>query len=101
MIMRSNSAELTGQSLRPDTAFGCPRDYLGNRFVYVVIAPRFRGLSIGLNITPEVQCNYYCVYCEVARPAAPINNPLDLDVLAQEFQKTLALVRTGNLAKNS
>ena len=36
-----------------ETAFGCPRDFLGNRFVYVVVSARARGLSIGLNMNPD------------------------------------------------
>ena len=34
-------------------ASGCPRDFLDNRFVYVVVSARARGLSIGLNINPD------------------------------------------------
>src|SRR5439155_1296048 len=38
---RARSAKLCG----PETAFGCPRDFLDNQFVYVVISPRARGQS--------------------------------------------------------
>lgn len=84
---------------RLDTAFGCPRDYLDNKFVYLVISPRLRGLSIGVNVSPEVRCNFYCVYCEVQRPETPNEDALDLDIMVEEFQKTLMLVRTGRIAK--
>ncbi len=47
------------------TAYGCPRDFLDNRLVYVVISPRTRGLSIGASLNPDRQCNFDCVYCEV------------------------------------
>jgi len=30
----------------PETAFGCPRDFLNNRFVYAVISARAHGLSL-------------------------------------------------------
>ena len=36
-----------------NTAFGYPRDFLDNRFVYTVISPRARGLSLGLNVNPD------------------------------------------------
>ena len=29
----------------PETAFGCARDFLDNRLVYLVVSPRARGLS--------------------------------------------------------
>ena len=35
------------------TAFGCPRNFLDNRFVYTVVSPRARGLSIGINMNPD------------------------------------------------
>src|SRR5260370_37244718 len=41
-----------------ETAFGCPRDGLENRFVYIVISPRARGLSIGVNLNPDQRCNF-------------------------------------------
>src|ERR1041385_9455166 len=46
------------------TAFGCPRDFLDNRFVYTVISARARGLSVGVNMNPDKHCNFDCVYCE-------------------------------------
>ena len=47
------------------TAFGCPREFLNNRFVYLVISPRARGLAIGVNMNPAKHCNFDCPYCEV------------------------------------
>jgi hypothetical protein len=47
------------------TVFGHPRDYLDKRFVYAVISQRAGGLSIGVNLTPDRQCNFDCIYCEV------------------------------------
>ena len=51
----------------PETAFGSPRDFLDNRFVYAVVSPRARGLSVGINLCPDKNCNFQCVYCEVHR----------------------------------
>jgi hypothetical protein len=50
-----------GGARQTETAFGCHRDFLGNRFVYVVTSARTRGLSIGLNMCPG-KCNFNCVY---------------------------------------
>src|SRR5690348_9190864 len=79
------------------TAFGCARDFGGNRFVYTVVSPRARGLSVGVNLTPDKQCNFDCPYCEVDRSAIGQTPELDLDVLSAELQVTLALVHSGNV----
>src|SRR6185295_18190027 len=78
-------------------AFGCPRDFLNNRFVYLVVSPRARGLSIGVNMNPDKRCNFDCIYCEVHRGLAPRENRLDADVLAEELKNTLAFVHQQRL----
>jgi len=82
-----------------DAAFGYPRDFLGNQFVYLVVSPRARGLSIGLNLNPDQQCNFDCVYCEVDRQVPPPNIKLDVDKLAEELRATLEFVHSGKLAE--
>jgi wyosine [tRNA(Phe)-imidazoG37] synthetase (radical SAM superfamily) len=83
------------RTLRTDTAFGCPRDFLGNRFVYIVISPRAHGLSIGLNMNPDKFCNFDCVYCEVNRDIRPAEVELDVCVMAAELERTLLLIHSG------
>src|SRR5690349_1030999 len=84
-------------NITPETAYGSPRNFLGNRFVYAVISPRARGLSIGVNFNPDKQCNFDCVYCEVDR-ASPARHPsLDVDVMSAELRRTLRLVQDGTL----
>jgi len=77
------------------TAFGCPRNFLDNRFVYVVVSPRARGLSIGLNMNPDRHCNFECIYCEVDHSTPPLEKELDVAVMAAELEKTLLWVRSG------
>jgi wyosine [tRNA(Phe)-imidazoG37] synthetase (radical SAM superfamily) len=84
-----------------DTAFGCPRDFLDNRFVYTVISPRARGLSIGVNLNPDKLCNFDCVYCEVNRAEPPRERNLDLDVMALELERTLELVQSGRIRERA
>lgn len=79
------------------TAFGCPRDFLGNRFVYLVFSPRAHGLAIGVNMRPDKRCNFECVYCEVDRKSPTAETDLDVNVMADELQKTLYLIRSGGL----
>lgn len=79
-----------------ETAFGAPRDFLENRFVYAVVSARARGLAIGVNLNPDKNCNFSCVYCEVQRNGETPTQ-LEVEVMAAELHKTLALVRAGRL----
>ena len=80
-----------------ETAFGSPRDFLDNRFVYAVVSARARGLSVGINMSPDKNCNFHCVYCEVHRNGEPREGPLDVEAMAAELKKTLVFVRGGRL----
>src|SRR5262245_58197837 len=80
-----------------DTAFGYPRDFLDNRFVYTVISPRAHGLSVGVNMNPDKFCNFDCVYCEVNR-SEPAREPrLDVTAMVAELERTLELVQSGGI----
>src|SRR5262245_19439269 len=87
----------SGRSCSPETAFGCPREFLNNRFVYLVVSPRARGLSIGLNMNPDKRCNFDCGYCEVNRGVPAWEKRLDTEVMAEELRHTLALAHAGVL----
>src|SRR5437763_2790730 len=79
------------------TAFGCPREFMNNRFLYLVISPRARGLSIGVNLNPDKHCNFDCPYCEVNRSLPAGEQALDVDVMAAGLQATLALACDSRL----
>ena len=79
-----------------ETAFGSPRDFLDNRFVYAVVSARARGLSVGVNMNPDKQCNFNCVYCEVHRNGE-VPQTMDVEAMAAELRKTLLTVREGRL----
>ncbi|HTQ30988.1 MAG TPA: radical SAM protein [Opitutaceae bacterium] len=80
-----------------DTAFGRPRDFLGNRFVYAVISPRARGLSLGVNMTPDRLCNFNCLYCEVDRRTPSPYTKLEAEAMGVELRRTLTLLQQGGL----
>ena len=80
-----------------ETAFGAPRDFLDNQFVYAVVSARARGLSVGINMCPDKNCNFQCVYCEVHRNGELREGQLDVEVMAAELKKTLVFVRGGRL----
>ena len=79
------------------SAFSRPREFLGNRFVYVVVSSRARGLSIGVNMNPDKHCKFGCEYCEVDRTVSALEKSLDVDVMAEELQRTLGLAHSGEL----
>jgi wyosine [tRNA(Phe)-imidazoG37] synthetase (radical SAM superfamily) len=81
----------------PETAFGSPRDFLDNQFVYVVVSARAHGLSVGVNMNPDKNCNFECVYCEVSRNGHPADPRLDVGEMAAELKRTLVFVRGGRL----
>ncbi len=83
--------------LQAATASGSARNFLGNRFVYLKISDRARGLSIGLNLNPDKICNFNCVYCCVSREVPPPGSQLDVAVMAAELEKTLGLVHSGQI----
>jgi len=80
-----------------ETAFDRPRDFLNNRFVYAVISPRARGLSLGVNMNPDQHCDFDCVYCEVDRRTPPRELALDVDAMGDELRRTLTFVHQGRL----
>src|SRR5215469_7680600 len=84
-------------SAEPDTAFGYPRDFLENRFVYAVISPRAKGLSLGVNMNPDKKCNFDCLYCEVNRKEPARESRLDVPLMATELRRTLVEVHEGRL----
>jgi wyosine [tRNA(Phe)-imidazoG37] synthetase (radical SAM superfamily) len=86
-----------GPSIPPETAFGLPMDFLGNRFVYAVVSPRARGLSIGVNMNPDKKCNFDCVYCEVNRRGPTRESHLDVPVMVAELERTFAMIQAGRL----
>lgn len=81
----------------PRNPFAIPRNFLANRFVYLTVSPRARGLSVGVNFNPDKRCNFDCVYCEVDRLAPPRDGRLDVAVMTAELESTLDLIHTGSL----
>src|ERR1043165_8560626 len=80
-----------------ETAFGCPRDFLNNRFVYLVFSPRAHGLTVGVNINPDRHCDFDCVYCEVNRSQPVTETVLDTTVMGTELLRTLEIVHSPQL----
>jgi len=81
----------------PKSPFAIPRNFLANRFVYVTVSPRARGLSVGVNMNPDKKCNFDCSYCEVNRLLPSIEEELNVDEMVGELKSTLETIRSGGL----
>ena len=81
----------------PADTLGSSRRFFDNRFVYAVVSQRSRGLSIGINLTPDKSCTFDCIYCEVPRNGVLQNGEFDLKVLAGELHKMLSLAAEGRV----
>lgn len=83
-----------------ESALGAPQDFLKNRFIYVVISARARGLSVGVNMSPSKRCDFDCPYCEVNRQTPPREQHLQVEVMARELENTLADINSGRLREH-
>lgn len=81
--------------LSNEVAFGYPRDFLDNQYVYLVISPRANGLSIGVNLNPVLRCPLNCLYCEIDRGQPVRCSQIDVHRMTVELSQTLELVRGG------
>ena len=100
-VIQTEQQNTTACSKREGTAFGYPRDFMDNRFIYTVISPRARGLSVGINMNPDKRCNFDCIYCEVDRskPGAAAN--LDIPTMIAELEWTLELVHSSRIREHA
>ncbi len=71
------------------------RHWRENRIVYPVISRRSRGLSLGINLNPDKNCNFDCVYCSVDRTVPGDARGIDLAVIEHELDRLLDLATTG------
>lgn len=78
-----------------EVAFGYPRDFLNNQFVYLVISPRAKGLSIGINLNPILKCSFQCLYCEINRAEPGHASHFDVKRMATELDETLKMADAG------
>lgn len=74
-----------------------PRAWQNNRYVYPVLSRRARGISIGINLSPDQVCNFQCVYCQVDRSGSRRSGEVDPAVLKAELAHMLEQVGSGDL----
>jgi wyosine [tRNA(Phe)-imidazoG37] synthetase (radical SAM superfamily) len=82
----------------PVLTYGFPRDFLGNKHVYVVMSSRAKGLTVGVNLNPDNRCNFDCVYCEIDRRSSDQSeNKVDAELVKHELVRTLTALKSGQL----
>jgi wyosine [tRNA(Phe)-imidazoG37] synthetase (radical SAM superfamily) len=62
-----------------------------------VISPRAQGLSVGVNMNPDLRCNFDCLYCEVNRSGPTRGSHLNVAAMAAELEQTLERIHSGRL----
>ncbi len=70
-----------------------PRTFRTNRYVYPVLSRRAGGISVGINLNPDKDCNFGCLYCQVDRNAKPSEYFVALPSLLLELETTLTGLR--------
>lgn len=68
-----------------------PRSWREFTYVYPVVSRRSRGLSIGINLNPDMACNFDCIYCQVDRSQPTRVRHVDLKLLEAELRALLTL----------
>jgi len=59
-------------------------------YVYPVVSRRAGGISLGINLNPDLHCNFDCPYCQVDRTVAPESLPtFSLEKLREELERAL------------
>ena len=79
------------------------RIFQDQKYVYPVVSRRSRGVSIGINISPNCLCNFLCAYCQVngdyRQERENRNGSIDIDfsMLRTELEKTVSAVTSDSL----
>jgi wyosine [tRNA(Phe)-imidazoG37] synthetase (radical SAM superfamily) len=75
------------------------RTYQDFTYVYPVVSRRSRGLSVGVNLNPDKQCNFDCVYCEVDRATPGRAREVRLDQVRDELRWLIDHALSGGLGR--
>ena len=63
------------------------RRWKDTHYVYAVISRRSRGISIGINLNPDMACSFDCIYCQVRRNKAHAVRKVNLKELEKELER--------------
>src|SRR5208337_3501420 len=68
-----------------------------NWFVYPALSRRSRGISVGININTDKNCNFDWEYCQVNHNIAPEFRQVEPARVLRELEETIALMQSGRL----
>ena len=66
-------------------------------YVYPVISRRSKGLSIGVNVNPDKNCSFACLYCQIDRTPRRKLTGVDLAILHDELHIAMEEIASGRL----
>jgi len=75
------------------------RKFENFHFVYPVISRRAKGLSVGINCTPNGMCSYGCVYCQVNKKNISAKIP-SVDEIIFELKEMLSIYNKTKLSEH-
>jgi len=73
------------------------RSFRRNLYVYPVLSRRSGGISVGVNLNRDKNCNFHCIYCQVDRTGPCQEEPIDLGCLRDELAGMIDLVISGRI----
>lgn len=73
------------------------REFLHNKYIYLLFSPRAGGLTLGVNLSSDRKCNFDCVYCDVHRHPALSTGHVDTELMSEELAGMLERVWGGRL----
>ena len=68
----------------------------GKGYVYPVVSRRARGVSVGINLSPNDACNWRCVYCQVPGLTRGKGPTIDLERLGDDLSRLLDDIVDGD-----
>ncbi|MCL2260707.1 MAG: radical SAM protein [Fibromonadales bacterium] len=74
------------------------RRFANFNFVYPVISRRARGLSVGINCTPNGVCSFNCIYCQVYG-VRPTHSVPTVDDIMNELKRLLSIYNETKFAE--
>ena len=73
------------------------RRFRGSELVYPVLSRRSRGISVGVNLNLDQNCNFRCLYCQVDGSESRSDKLFSLDKLETELPETLGMIQSGEI----
>lgn len=78
-----------------------PREYADFTYAYPVLSRRSGGVSLGVNLNLDKQCNFDCPYCQVDRTVPKPKTPIDVEAVRREVERLLDTVGDDGVCRAS